>query len=381
MSSSSSSSRHHRTSTRMSSTQSRDVANYQPDPDRIDLHGGGGGGDHSHGNSVRHSSRNGGSLHKSTSSASPSASASTRSPLPSASHHGVLGRTNSTSVLSVTGSSRDSHRDSHRDSSHRGENSHSRGEHSSHRDSGASTPLMDSPTTSIGSNGGSGGHSGGGHLERNGSGGSGRPKPRRTATSASILERTLSGDRGSSTPPRSPPAHKSGGRIFDMRAMAQEVMRSEQQGPPNSAPATPGVELANNGSVAAPDPPPKRSYKTKSLWGKMAKSGGAAKTQSTPDATAKKNKWDQVLNPLIKTSSAPSSAGRHSSRNEQREAVAYYAAQQQQVAAAAAVAATSGINYMNAPNQSTTQCDCGDDSCPFCNLLLNMEMTDPNMLM
>ena len=39
------------------------------------------------------------------------------------------------------------------------------------------------------------------------------------------------------------------------------------------------------------------------------------------------------------------------------------------------------INAMNAPNQGTTQCDCGYDTCPFCNLLLNMEMTDPTMLM
>ncbi|XP_023341903.1 uncharacterized protein LOC111711715 [Eurytemora carolleeae] len=40
----------------------------------------------------------------------------------------------------------------------------------------------------------------------------------------------------------------------------------------------------------------------------------------------------------------------------------------------------SSPNMMNAPNNSTVQCFCGDISCPFCNLLLNLELTDPTLL-
>lgn len=38
-------------------------------------------------------------------------------------------------------------------------------------------------------------------------------------------------------------------------------------------------------------------------------------------------------------------------------------------------------NMMNAPNDSTLQCYCGHNDCPFCNLLLNLERTQPDLLM
>ncbi len=38
------------------------------------------------------------------------------------------------------------------------------------------------------------------------------------------------------------------------------------------------------------------------------------------------------------------------------------------------------INLMNAPDNSTTQCDCGHINCPFCNLMMNLELTDPTVL-
>jgi len=38
-------------------------------------------------------------------------------------------------------------------------------------------------------------------------------------------------------------------------------------------------------------------------------------------------------------------------------------------------------NMMNAPNNSTLQCYCGHNDCPFCNLLLNLERTQPDLLM
>jgi len=38
------------------------------------------------------------------------------------------------------------------------------------------------------------------------------------------------------------------------------------------------------------------------------------------------------------------------------------------------------INVLNAPNSSTLQCGCENITCPFCNLMLSIEQTDPSVL-
>ncbi len=38
------------------------------------------------------------------------------------------------------------------------------------------------------------------------------------------------------------------------------------------------------------------------------------------------------------------------------------------------------VNVVNAPNTSTIQCGCENVNCPFCNLMLSIEKTDPNVL-
>ncbi len=38
------------------------------------------------------------------------------------------------------------------------------------------------------------------------------------------------------------------------------------------------------------------------------------------------------------------------------------------------------VNVVNAPNNSTTQCGCENINCPFCNLMLSIERTDPTVL-
>ncbi|XP_023323555.1 uncharacterized protein LOC111697697 [Eurytemora carolleeae] len=38
------------------------------------------------------------------------------------------------------------------------------------------------------------------------------------------------------------------------------------------------------------------------------------------------------------------------------------------------------LNLLNCPNTSTLQCDCGHINCPCCNLLMNLEVTDPSLL-
>jgi len=38
------------------------------------------------------------------------------------------------------------------------------------------------------------------------------------------------------------------------------------------------------------------------------------------------------------------------------------------------------VNVVNAPNDSTVQCGCDNISCPFCNLMMSLEFTDPSVL-
>jgi hypothetical protein len=38
------------------------------------------------------------------------------------------------------------------------------------------------------------------------------------------------------------------------------------------------------------------------------------------------------------------------------------------------------VNVCNAPNNSTLQCGCENISCPFCNLMLSIQGTDPTVL-
>ena len=214
-------------------------------------------------------------------------------------------------------------------------------------------------------------------LERNSSG-SRRRKPQRAHPE---LDRTVSAmaglpssQSGQSSPRESSPKH------FDMRSMSQELTRAEQQ--QQSTRAVGGGGGGGNGG----DP---KKERIRNLWGKMANKGIEQSEGSAGGGAGGgggKKKWDQLL--LKKRAGGGGGAAGFA----EAAAAAYYAAQQQQAAANAAAAAaaaaaaqqqqqSAAINYMNAPNQSTTQCDCGDDSCPFCNLLLNMEMTDPNMLM
>ena len=38
------------------------------------------------------------------------------------------------------------------------------------------------------------------------------------------------------------------------------------------------------------------------------------------------------------------------------------------------------VNLVNAPNDSTVQCGCDNISCPFCNLMMSIALTDPSVL-
>lgn len=142
-----------------------------------------------------------------------------------------------------------------------------------------------------------------------------------------------------------------------------------------AASASPAVAaVSKNGSkmVATESGGGGKSAKYKSLWGKVGKHGmlqaaaaaastnatNSAETSSTSSAGSRSKKtpassgWDQVLTPLI---------------HKQRAQYTYHA-QQVQMGAAVAGSGWTGANM---------ECDCGEDSCPRCNLMLNMGMDDP----
>ena len=124
------------------------------------------------------------------------------------------------------------------------------------------------------------------------------------------------------------------------------------------------ASLAGNG-----DPGIKKE-RIKNLWGKVGKEGmlraAAAKQPAATASLPAPNKWDQVLNPLLQ---------------KQKQAGMIFAGDP---AAAAAYLHTTvggeaggGSGFYGQPGNTTMECDCGDDSCPQCNLMLNMGSNGP----
>jgi len=103
----------------------------------------------------------------------------------------------------------------------------------------------------------------------------------------------------------------------------------------------------------SPDPGVKKE-RIKTLWNKVGRHGllqAAASKQST-------NKWDQILNPLL--------------QKQRQERLLL--SEQSTVFFDTTVGgeAGSGSGFFGQPGNATMECDCGDDSCPQCNLMLNM---------
>lgn len=136
--------------------------------------------------------------------------------------------------------------------------------------------------------------------------------------------------------------------------------------PPAAQPAS----AASNGSTS------NKKEKYKSLWGKVGQHGlmqaaAAAAAASSNDGSAsagprrpaKKNGtgWDQVLNPIL-------AKHRPQVASNAREANYSYHVQKVQMGEAVAGSGWTGANM---------ECDCGEDSCPRCNLMINMAMDEP----
>ena len=119
---------------------------------------------------------------------------------------------------------------------------------------------------------------------------------------------------------------------------------------------------------------PDKKVKYKSLWGKVGKHGlmqaAASKTSQNQDSASSgssstgsasnRNKrgsattsgWDQVLQPIMQKQQQQQSYGHYN-----------YHAQQVQMGSASTGSGWTGANM---------ECDCGEDTCPRCNLLLSM---------
>ena len=117
-----------------------------------------------------------------------------------------------------------------------------------------------------------------------------------------------------------------------------------------------------------------KKERIKNLWGKVGKQGMLQAAATKQPAAGLPPKWDQVLNPLLQK------------QKQERMVFADPAAAAAAAAAAAHAAylsttvggeAGGGSGFYGQPGNPTMECDCGDDSCPQCNLMLNMGSNGP----
>ena len=161
---------------------------------------------------------------------------------------------------------------------------------------------------------------------------------------------------------------------FDMEQMNRSLEAIKRSGSSKKSHSATVVEHneKQNGSAQQPQqqpPAPAKSAKYKKLWGKVGKHGmmqaaAAATTNADSSSSASSggrgndNKkkatsgWDQLLNPVLQKQRAREANYQH------------YHYQQVQLGEAVAGSGWTGANM---------ECDCGEDSCPRCNLLLSMD--------
>jgi hypothetical protein len=142
---------------------------------------------------------------------------------------------------------------------------------------------------------------------------------------------------------------------------------------------------ANNVQTVPSSSNGNKKEKYKGLWGKVGKHGmsqaaatrGSAESEvtasSSPTARVPSKKWDQVLNPLI--TKQMKQQDKKLAKKQSKAEINYHMQQQQmQQAVQMPQQSASGGSYVFAETSGTgtVECDCGDDCCPNCNLLLQM---------
>jgi hypothetical protein len=172
---------------------------------------------------------------------------------------------------------------------------------------------------------------------------------------------------------------------FDMTQLQHSisVLASEpevQKSPRTRISSTPATTngydspTVSNVVVGGVGDPIVKKERIKNLWGKVGKQGMLQAAAAKQPAAGLPLKWDQVLNPLLQK------------QKQERMVFADPAAAAAAAAAAAHAAylsttvggeAGGGSGFYGQPGNPTMECDCGDDSCPQCNLMLNMGSNGP----
>ena len=163
---------------------------------------------------------------------------------------------------------------------------------------------------------------------------------------------------------------------FDMTQLQHSisVLASEpevQKSPRTRIASTPAATNGKEAPSVGGDPTVKKE-RIKNLWGKVGKQGMLQAAAAKQPAAGLPPKWDQVLNPLLQK------------QKQERMVFANDPAAAAAAAAHAAYLSTTvggeaggGSGFYGQPGNPTMECDCGDDSCPQCNLMLNMGSNGP----
>ena len=190
------------------------------------------------------------------------------------------------------------------------------------------------------------------------------------------------------TPPSSGEQSRTSSRQHSQRHMYQQQQTNEIQ--VVSGPSVPLQSLqvvsenngANNVHTVPSSSNGTKKDKYKGLWGKVGKHGmsqAAAQRSNegetaSPSSTVKapSKKWDQVLNPLIQKQSKQQD--KKLAKKQSKAEINFHMQQQQLQQTGPMPTAAAGGSYVfsETSGTGTVECDCGDDSCPNCNLLLQM---------
>ncbi len=103
-----------------------------------------------------------------------------------------------------------------------------------------------------------------------------------------------------------------------------------------------------------------KKERIKNLWGKVGKQGLLQAAAAKQPSVSPNSKWDQILNPLLQK------------QRQERNLLSGDSLSSGIFKDTVGGEVGSGSGFYGQPGNATMECDCGDDSCPQCNLILNM---------
>jgi len=140
-------------------------------------------------------------------------------------------------------------------------------------------------------------------------------------------------------------------QVFDMRQVQESLKLLAQDYQEGGSKSKLSASKADAGV---------KKERIKNLWGKAGKQGAPQQNQtSTAKQSVKPTKWDKVLIPTLINQRQSGLGG------ETATSLTFFETK-------VGGEAGSGSGFFGQPGNNTMECDCGDDSCPQCNLMLNM---------